>query len=1136
MRVSVLILLAALPALGADFQNFQAARLVIGQVSFTREDPTSTQTVLGGAGGVAVAGSRLFVVDSNRIGANPANNRVLIYNSLSSFVTPPDVEIPQGANCPACVGSPDTVLGQPDFATFTAGLQTGLNNPTAVASDGAHLAVADTDNNRVLIWNTIPSGNNTPPDVVVGQPDFKTNLPTTSQTGLRGPQGVWFANGKLIIADTQNARVLIYNSIPSANGAKADIELGEPDFTTRPSPNLNDSNVKPTASSMLDPTSATTTGNKLIVTDLGFNRVMIFNSFPNSNNAAADVVVGQPDMNSGAYNNSGPNSPLCAPLRKDDQGNNVFPSRCLATLSFPRFALSDGTRLFIADGGNDRVLIYNALPTANGQAADVLIGQPDPTQLAEDLEGAEALRTPSALAWDGANLYVADPFNRRISVFTPAEQMISPGGIVNAASYAVHAEGTVTLDGTPVTGDNVKLTINGTDYTYTIADGDTLQTISDALVHQINEDPGDPNAYARPFPSDGTYATGGVKFDGDIRGGDVITVTVNGRSYNYTVAHDDTVPGLVYNFIDIINNQNHDPDVFADPDPTDQTILRLTAHQVGEPGNNIAYSASVSFGAHILATPEGGTLSGGKYKQNITLVAISAGSDGDNITFSVTPSSTNITGTTSGANLSDGNDATEAPPGTQIAIFGQNLAASSATADLSSGSLPRSLGGAAVYINGIQAPLYFVTPTQINAQVPFEIEGDSVSIYVRSVRADGSVAVSIARAIPTPRAAPGLYAIGGGPEPRTGAVVHGMQFAKGTVAIDLSGSGSTADQTQNVPAGIQVQITVNGRTYQYTTVDGDTTDSVRDTMVGLINAGPGDPDVLASSARVGFLSARSTVTLDGKIHAGDVVTITINSRNYSYTVQASDNLTTVANRLIAAINAGPGDADVTAALSTSVGTNAIDIVARQLGSQTNSITIAVSASSGAQITITTDAMNGTLGGGSTPSAVVLTARKPGKGGNDVTYSAFVPDGSAITATAQTASLCCGNDFFAPVTADNPAIPGETIVVFATGLGLTNPSFGPDNGLETGKKVPTDTLFLVPANPSDFVSSLAGGKTAEVDFVGLMPGQVGVYQVNLILNSSLPDNPMTPLTIAQGLFVSNVIAFPVQNRVPVQPTQ
>ena len=37
----------------------------------------------------------------------------------------------------------------------------------------------------------------------------------------------------------------------------------------------------------------------------------------------------------------------------------------------------DGTRLFIADGGNDRVLVYNSIPTQNAAKADVVLGEPD---------------------------------------------------------------------------------------------------------------------------------------------------------------------------------------------------------------------------------------------------------------------------------------------------------------------------------------------------------------------------------------------------------------------------------------------------------------------------------------------------------------------------------------------------------------------------------------------------------------------------------------------------------------------------------------------------------------------------------------------------------------------------------------
>ena len=61
---------------------------------------------------------------------------------------------------------------------------------------------------------------------------------------------------------------------------------------------------------------------------------------------------------------------LCTVSTGVDFNNSpTYPALCNYTLSYPRFALSDGTRLYIADGGNDRVLVYNKIPTANAAGA-----------------------------------------------------------------------------------------------------------------------------------------------------------------------------------------------------------------------------------------------------------------------------------------------------------------------------------------------------------------------------------------------------------------------------------------------------------------------------------------------------------------------------------------------------------------------------------------------------------------------------------------------------------------------------------------------------------------------------------------------------------------------------------------------
>src|ERR1035438_5190392 len=90
-------------------------------------------------------------------------------------------------------------------------------------------------------------------------------------------------NGRLYVADTQNNRVLIYNQIPTTNGAAADVVLGEPNFTSAIQPNLAAQTTSATASNLLNPVAVSSDGTHLFVTDLGYNRILIWNSIPTTN-------------------------------------------------------------------------------------------------------------------------------------------------------------------------------------------------------------------------------------------------------------------------------------------------------------------------------------------------------------------------------------------------------------------------------------------------------------------------------------------------------------------------------------------------------------------------------------------------------------------------------------------------------------------------------------------------------------------------------------------------------------------------------------------------------------------------------------------------------------------------------------
>jgi uncharacterized protein (TIGR03437 family) len=83
--------------------------------------------------------------------------------------------------------------------------------------------------------------------------------------------------------------------------------------------------------------------------------------------------------------------------------------------------------------------------------------------------------------------------------------------------------------------------------------------------------------------------------------------------------------------------------------------------------------------------------------------------------------------------------------------------------------------------------------------------------------------------------------------------------------------------------------------------------------------------------------------------------------------------------------------------------------------------------------------------------------------------------------------------FSLVTAANPATPGEYISVFCSGLGPTNPS------VTAGQAAP---LSLVPLQAQ--VVAVVGGRETPVQYSGLVPGSIGLYQVNFQL---LPDTSL-----------------------------
>ena len=84
-----------------------------------------------------------------------------------------------------------------------------------------------------------------------------------------------------------------------------------------------------------------------------------------------------------------------------------------------RVALDPSGNLWVADTGNNRVLRFPKGPDgfASGQAADVVLGQPDFTSSGPET-GATSMNSPTGVSVDpSGNVWVADMTNSRVLQF-----------------------------------------------------------------------------------------------------------------------------------------------------------------------------------------------------------------------------------------------------------------------------------------------------------------------------------------------------------------------------------------------------------------------------------------------------------------------------------------------------------------------------------------------------------------------------------------------------------------------------------------------------------------------------------------------------------------------------------------------
>lgn len=325
---------------------------------------------------IDVASRRLFVADTG-------NNRVLVY-----ALSPTNQLLDE---------IPDAVLGQADFAgTAAATTQAGMNAPSALAFDAVrrYLFIADTGNNRVLVYDVAAIADGENAINVLGQANFTTSTPATTQTGLRSPAGIaydeFFGLKFLYVADTGNNRVLIF-TVPSpiANGAAASKLMGQgygsSNYTTS-APGTGEHNMNGPRGLGVD-----AARDYLFVADTNNNRVLVYNIA----NSLETFVLGQTNFTSStaATTQAGMRSPMGVAYA------------------------AGGSRAFVSDTGNHRVLVFNAATITNGDNAVNVLGQSNFTASGPSSTAA-GMQQPMGPAHDGIGwFFLADTGNNRVTFF-----------------------------------------------------------------------------------------------------------------------------------------------------------------------------------------------------------------------------------------------------------------------------------------------------------------------------------------------------------------------------------------------------------------------------------------------------------------------------------------------------------------------------------------------------------------------------------------------------------------------------------------------------------------------------------------------------------------------------------------------
>jgi uncharacterized protein (TIGR03437 family) len=703
----------------------QFPNMIIGQTTFSGSGANtggvkaSTLSLAGGRTGLAFdATGNLWVTDSG-------NNRVLRF---------PVAVLNTGANGP----SGDLAIGQPDLVSNAAATtpitKSGLRQPTGIAFDSAgDMLVAD-QLGRVVVYPP-GVGTNASATRIVGVVFQQQGQPppaSVSAMSLGNTIGVAALGTNIAVTDTGNNRVLIYGPVSSWPAESTQFSpsaiavIGQNTFGD----SMANQGGQASSATLSSPVDIAASSTEMFVADSLNNRVLVYAASGGNPVPTATRVVGQLDF------------PYTAPNLIEGKEFYTAGSSSSASGSAILDFSSTPPHLYVADTYNNRILGFNNFNSVkNGQAADIVIGQPDlfhsvinfPSNLA-GTPTQQGLYGPTSLAVDSiGNLYVADTFNSRIlrfpTPFAPPSGATSPQSadlVLGQANFT-----SIVTDTTPQTMSapiSLAFTQDGANATVT---NSGYLVVADANQNRVL-------FFQKPF-SNGMNATtvlGQVYFSGKFSGSGA-----SGLTSPRGVAVDpqdrvlvaDTGNGRVQVFDQAKNLSNDAAASFSLTSGLSQPISIAMG-----PDGQFWVADVASTANHLLHYPSVETLPAKNYASDATQPAVSPRSgfvdqfsnllvaDGINriLYFAPQVAPVNAANYITGRPLAPGAFAAIFPSVTTNSIANGN-------AGVTQFPLPTVLADTQVLINGNPIGMFFVSTGQINVPLPLELPtGGTVDLQV----------------------------------------------------------------------------------------------------------------------------------------------------------------------------------------------------------------------------------------------------------------------------------------------------------------------------------------------------------------------------------------------------------------------